>query len=141
MGCRFPIQKSGWLALEKNDFSQAAKIFRTEGGMNNALSYFGLGRAFIGLEDYPAAERALRVAEFMGGDPLIVNEAFVLLYERMNDPAKLKQAKIDLDELKELTPIFGPGKLGDSGYAWYIYHRESIPLGLLPGASMQGSIE
>jgi tetratricopeptide (TPR) repeat protein len=127
-----PEPMEAWLALEKGELSQAVDLFRTQESGNEPYAYIGLGRALMDLGDYPGAERALRTAEFLGGDALAVNQALVWLYSRMDEPEKLAQARARVDDLLERTSVYGPGRMGESPYAWYIYHRESLPLDLLP---------
>ena len=133
---RVPVPQDGWLALEKGDFTLAAQLFRERAGVNDPGAYFGLGRALAELGDYPGAERALRTAEFAGGDLLAANQAMVWLYERMGDPLKLAQAKEKVADLLNRGSVFGPGRMGEAQAAWYIYHRESLAPELLPGMSL-----
>ena len=56
-----------WAALEAGDFARAEDLFRAQLTVNDAQGYLGLSLALTGQGEQEEGEKALRVAEFVGG--------------------------------------------------------------------------
>jgi tetratricopeptide (TPR) repeat protein len=131
-----PDPQDGWNALEAGNYSLAEGLFRANLGINDARNHLGLGLALLGQDDLSGAEIALRTAQFIDSGLVGIFDAQARLYEEMGDPARASQAAASAKVLRDHPSTYSPGIMGESGVAWYIYHRETLPADLLPGLSM-----
>ena len=61
--------------------------------------------------------------------PDLLGEGEFLLLETVQASQAAARAKV----LRDNPSYYFEGVMGESGIAWYIYHRESLPADLLPG--------
>lgn len=125
--------EDGWLALEQHDYRQAEAIFRSRLGVNAADAYRGLGIALLGQGRHPESNTALMTAAYIDGTPLPARLLLARYYQEMDDLERSAEEYESARKLLRTAAAFGPDRLGDAQYAWYIYRRESIAPDLLPG--------
>lgn len=136
-----PALQGGWAQLAAGDFTAAEQTFRAEVGLNTAAAYRGLGQALTGLGRYEEAERALLTSRFIEPASPDIHRALAALYARTGNRQGESEALAAAQDLFNRAGAFGPGRLGDSGYAFYIFHRESLAPDLAPGMGWLGGRE
>lgn len=72
-----------WAALDRGEFARAEQLIRARLGVNDAKGYLGLWLALAGQGRDAEAERALQVAEFIGGADAV--EQMLLIDQRWED--------------------------------------------------------
>lgn len=65
-----------------NEFDESLKQIRLliRSGANNPLIFIHAAQAHVGLGNYPAAIRHLKIAKILGGNPYLINEGLVNAY-------------------------------------------------------------
>ena len=93
--------------------------------------YEGLGRAYLALQDYAAARRAIEAGLTLPATRLADTLGLHLIAGDLDDASGIRAGAI-----AEYSTVFsaiseynidGPGSFGDTEREWQVFHRETLP--------------